>query len=57
MNKYFYPIFLALISISIWSIPQPAWAANAPKELAKAVESIENLDLMLRQVKFCNLLI
>ncbi len=46
MNKYLYPIFLALISIAIWSMPQPAWAATAPTELAKVVESIENLDLM-----------
>jgi hypothetical protein len=46
MSKYFYPLVIALIAVSIWLMPQSAWATTEPTELAKAVESIENLDLM-----------
>lgn len=46
MMKYFFRLAIGLLAISVWLMPQSVWAATAPSELAKAVESIENLDLM-----------
>ncbi|NKB17623.1 MAG: DUF3365 domain-containing protein [Pseudanabaena sp. CRU_2_10] len=44
--KYFYRLFVGLIAIALWLIPQPTWAATDPAQLAKAVQAIEDLDLM-----------
>lgn len=46
MIKYFFRLAIGLLAISVWLMPKSVWAATAPSELAKAVESIENLDLM-----------
>lgn len=44
MTKHLYRLSIVLFALALWWMPQPAWAATAPSELAKAVESIENLD-------------
>jgi hypothetical protein len=46
MIKHLYRLSIVLFAIALWWMPQTAWAATAPSELAKAVESIENLDRM-----------
>ncbi|TVQ47684.1 MAG: DUF3365 domain-containing protein [Gloeocapsa sp. DLM2.Bin57] len=46
MFKYLYPLLIGLVTLTLWLIPQLAWASTNPAELAKVVQSIENLDQM-----------
>ncbi|XWK89977.1 MAG: DUF3365 domain-containing protein [Phormidium sp.] len=46
MWKGFYRLVIGLLAIAIYLIPLPAQAETNPAELAKAIEAIENLDLM-----------
>lgn len=46
MLKLIYSLLIGFMAIVLWLMPQPAWAATDPAQLAKAVQSIENLDQM-----------
>jgi hypothetical protein len=46
MLKSIYSLLIGFMSIALWLMPQPAWAATDPAQLAKAVQAIENLDQM-----------
>lgn len=46
MLKSIYSLLIGFMAIVLWLIPQPAWAATDPAQLAKAIQSIENLDQM-----------
>lgn len=44
MLKLIYSLLVGFMAIVLWLIPQPAWAATDPAQLAKAVQAIETLD-------------
>jgi hypothetical protein len=46
MLKHFYRIFIGLLAIALWLMPQTVWAATDSAELVKAVQAIESLDQM-----------
>lgn len=46
MRKYLNGWLISFMVLTLWLVPQTAWAATDPAQLVKAVQAIENLDHM-----------